>query len=338
MERFFEKLNQQLEYNSGKEIEEIQEILKFSNLTEEQHQSFNRNLVDKACVNLHFHPDRYLKDGSQIIDGLIQTGEYLNQYQTQVSSGSLSAKIGGDRDKWENKLFNNLFGSSTKDRPKYGALNLTGTSDGASPRFGSCYFITYPEIKSKCTFTYGDSYLLPKERGTIQNLIQVYARLYHDIFTRNSALGFYYKNLSDFHDKTKHFLESNTLHNMLSHNLDFYIESQIHEQVDLQKDVSTLVVDPSYQGTELENRIHELCDKFDISLIWNQGYSIDLNNFPNNFRGVETFEFAEYIAEENKINAYILGKALSNKKLKSKFKDSFQLAKYTWHCLVKFGE
>lgn len=337
MERFFDKLNEQIEYNSGKEIEEIQSILKFSNISEDEHSHFNRNLIDKACVNLHFHPDRLSKDGKLIIEGLIDLGQYQNQFQTKVSSGSLSAKIGGERDKWENKLFNNIFGSNTKERPKYGALNLTGTRDGASPRFGSCYFISNPEIKTKCTFTYGDSYLMPKERGTIKNLFQVYAKLYYDIFVRNNALGFYYKSLKDFHEKTNHFLESNHLHNLQSHNLDFYIETQIHETVDLQKDISTLVADSSFQGTELEHLFHTLCDKFGISLIWNEGYKINLLDFPDNFRGVETYEFAQQVADNGFINAYILGRAFEDKKIKKQFKDIFQLAKYTWHCMVKYG-
>lgn len=340
IEKLLKQTEQFIDLNSGKDYEALLSILKFSNISEDEHEALSTKILERACINLHFHPDRYLSNDKQIIDGLIETGEYKNQFQTKISSGSLTAKIGGDRDVWENKLFDNFYATNVQDRPKYGSLNLTYASDGASPRFGSCFFVTYPEIKNRCTFTYGDSYLLPKERGIAKNLTQIYAKLYQDIFIRNTALGFQYRGLKDFFKRTTSLLESNTFINKPSHNLDFYIETQIHGYIDLRKDISTLVIDHSFKGTELENRFKILCKKFDILLIWNLGYKLNDHTFPDDFRGIETKNFARKIANNGIINADTIGKALSNVEIKSEYNnlELFQLAKYVWHCLVKYGK
>lgn len=339
IQKLLQQTEQFIEMNSVKEFEELLSILKFSNITEDEHEALNNKVLKSACINLHFHPDRYLSADKQIIDGLIETGQYKNQFQTKISSGSLTAKSGGDREVWENKLFDNFYAGNAQDRPKYGSLNLTYTSDGASPRFGSCYFVTNPEIKNRCTFTYGDSYLLPKERGVAKNLTQIYARLYQDVFTRNTALGSQYESLRDFFKRTTSLLDLNRLIQKRSHNLDFYIEAQVHGYIDLRKDISALVADESFKGTKLENRLRILCEKFDISLIWNPGYQLKDNAFPDDFRGIETKIFAKKIADNGLINAYIIGKALSDDEIKSQYNSLhlFQLAKYIWHCLVKFG-
>ncbi|WP_139227497.1 DUF3626 domain-containing protein [Sphingobacterium wenxiniae] len=62
-----------------------------------------------------------------------------------------------------------------------------------------------------------------------------------------------------------------------------------------------------------------LCEKFDISLIWNLGCELNDNIFPDDFRGIETKTFAKKIADNGIINAYIIGKALSNTEIKSQY-------------------
>lgn len=339
IEKILKQTEEIIKLNSTKEFENLLSILRFSNISEKDHDFFNDLILERACVNLHFHPDRISYNNCTIIDSLIESGEYKNQYQTKTSSGSLTAEIGGDRDFWENRLFNNIYGTNINERPKYGSLSLNSTSDGASPRFGSCFFVTNSEIKRRCTFTYGDSYLLPNEIGTANHLILIYSKLYEDIFIRNTALGFEYNSLSDFIKNTTNFLKLGELTDKNTHNLDFYIEAQIHGRIDLKNDITTLVADYSFKGTEFENRFRKLCEKFDISLVWNLGYELYMNEIPNNFRGIETQKIAEKIAENNIINAYIIGKSLTNEKLYAEYEkfEVFQLAKYVWHCLVKFG-
>ncbi len=325
--------------NSSEEVEKLLSILKFSNIPETKHKVFSDLIFEKSCINIHFHPDRISFNNLTIIDSLIESGEYKNQYQTKTSSGSLTAKIGGDRDAWENKLFKNFYGTNINERPKYGSLSLACTSDGASPRFGSCFFVTSSEIKQRTTFTYGDSYLLPKEIGTAKNLTQVYSKLYEDIFTRNAALGLKYDSLDAFIKKTTEALESNALTVRNTHNLDFYIEAQIHGNIDLKKDVTTLVADYSFRETEFESKFQELCKNYRISLIWNLGYELKTTKIPDNFRGIDTQIFANKIAINGIINAHVIGKALTNEKLKLEYKEFelIQLVKHVWHCLVKFG-
>lgn len=168
----------------------------------------------------------------------------------------------------------------------------------------------------------------------------IYSKLYDDIFTRNFALGLEFKTLGDFINSTIKSINSKKLNCNFSHNLDFYIETQIHGKISLKKDISTLVVDFSYKDTEFESRFIRLCEKYSINLIWNLGYQLSVNEFPDDFRGIETQTFVKKIAKDNFINAYIIGKAFENKQLKLEYNDFevFQLSKYVWHCLVKFGK
>ncbi|MGC8229971.1 DUF3626 domain-containing protein [Pseudobacillus badius] len=65
---------------------------------------------------------------------------YLLRY---LKSRSVSAYIGGERNLWEKQTFGGacqLEGTTNKECPEYGALNLMLHSDGSSPSFGSCYF------------------------------------------------------------------------------------------------------------------------------------------------------------------------------------------------------
>jgi len=59
-------------------------------------------------------------------------------------------------------------------------------------------------------------------------MILIYSKLYEDIFIRNSALGFQYNGLGDFIKNTTQLLKLGELTDKNTHNLDFYIEAQIH--------------------------------------------------------------------------------------------------------------
>ncbi|HHY43192.1 MAG TPA: DUF3626 domain-containing protein [Thermoanaerobacterales bacterium] len=48
--------------------------------------------------------------------------------------------MGGDRFLWEQRIFFDAYPPESIDRPKYGALNVFQYIDGASVRFGSCFF------------------------------------------------------------------------------------------------------------------------------------------------------------------------------------------------------
>ena len=104
-------------------------------------------ISNHAWVTLNFHPYRRLADGHSVAEGLLADGVYRGQFETRISNGSASAYPGGDRDRWEQLLFEGAYRSAApEERPKYGALALMRHADGAAPRFGSCYLRLRPEV------------------------------------------------------------------------------------------------------------------------------------------------------------------------------------------------
>ncbi|WP_158538609.1 DUF3626 domain-containing protein [Chitinophaga skermanii] len=339
IEKLLQQTDTYIAHHSAAANANLKSILHFSNISEQEHVIFHELVRDKAAINIHFHPDRLTTQQTSIINNLLTSGEYKNQYATNTSAGSLTAKVGGDRYTWENQLFQDIYGTNLNDRPKYGSLHLTGSADGASPRFGACYFVTKPGLKERCTFTYGDSYLLPKELGTANNLAMIYAKLYEDIFTRNTALGLTYESIQDFMQRTTAALSSNMIAEPRTHNLDFYIETQIHGPVDLKEDVTALVADASFKSTPYEATFHAIAEQYNLAFSWHPGYALKAADVPGNFRGIATQTFARKIAHNGIINAYVIGQALTNAQIVADYEslELLQLAKYTWHCLVKFG-
>jgi hypothetical protein len=108
----------------------------------------------EAPVTLNFHPDRRLDDGHCVAEGLRDDGVYRNQFETGISNGI----VGGDRIRWERMLFAGACdGSPAIERPKYGALNVSGHAAGACPGFGSCHLRLRREVNARTTYLRGDS-------------------------------------------------------------------------------------------------------------------------------------------------------------------------------------
>ncbi len=55
-------------------------------------------------ITLNFHPDR-TASGRPILDALAQDGTYHSQFVTGTSNGGLTAHPGGDRQRWESRIF-----------------------------------------------------------------------------------------------------------------------------------------------------------------------------------------------------------------------------------------
>jgi hypothetical protein len=122
---------------------------------------------------LHFHPDRLKASGESVAESLLREGVYRNQFETGLSNGGLTAFRGGERDNWEKRLFGGAYQKvnvEAAERPKYGALDLMNYSDGAAPRFGSCYFRLSHEVSKRCSLTDKDSFFQPEGFGTIDHL------------------------------------------------------------------------------------------------------------------------------------------------------------------------
>ena len=61
--------------------------------------------------------------------------------------------------------------------------------DGPAPRFGSCYFLLYPEVSRRSTFTYLDSHQNPTEKGTYEAFEMILAALLKEAYVREFAVG-----------------------------------------------------------------------------------------------------------------------------------------------------
>lgn len=306
-----------------------------------------------ARVTLNFHPDRIRPTGHAVIESLLAEGIYHNQFITSVTNGSKTAYPGGDRDQWERLLFGGAYqqpGVHNGERPKYGALNLMHYVDGASPRFGSCFLVLSPNILNRCTFTFGDSHAGPEFVGTIRQWDSILAALLHQVESTGSALGFPNVDIPSMLEHILHLPLSHTgSSGPVGRSLDDYIEAQIHGVIDLSSDVEALVADPSYRDTPIGHLLHELCERYDLTLSWHPGFCLAVQDVPDDFRGPAMPPLAKRIDQRfggslGKLDAAIIGKAAaqlhddpSEWSNWGALDETFQHLKQLWHALVKYG-
>lgn len=93
--------------------------------------------VDSAVrITLNFHPDRLI-GGLPLLEALLRDGAYHSQFVTGTSNGGLTAHPGGDRWRWESRIFGGAYDEAAPhERPVYGALDFRRQIVGAAPRFG----------------------------------------------------------------------------------------------------------------------------------------------------------------------------------------------------------
>lgn len=325
----------------------IKNVLLMSNIPTPQLHQAMRQLTLHGRIALHFHPDRIDSRGIRVVDGLMKDGYYKSQFETHISNGQLSPELGGPRDHWENQLFGQSY-SGIKHRPKYGALDLGLCPHGPAPRFGSCYLLTKPQVLSRCTFSYMDSYRLPKEKGTLSCFDGVLAALLSESFERHYALG-----VTGFKPAKLVAYLANELSDMLNSrfsrqacgNLDHYIEAQIHGELSLHSDIDMLVADPSFKDTAIGDALQQLCEQYQFDLLWHQGYQLKAIDVPSDFRGANMPVLAKSIADNEMINAEIIGRAayeLGKQHTswceRGSYANKAQELKLLWQVLVKFGQ
>jgi hypothetical protein len=193
-----------------------------------------------------------------------------------------------------------------------------------------------------------DSYRLPKEKGTIKCFDAILAALLSESFERQYALGISGLKPSKLIEHfSQHLTDdiSSRFNVAPSGNLDHYIEAQIHGDVSLDQDIAILVADPSYIGTAIGDSLIALCHEYDIELHWHQGRQINVAQIPDDFRGAAMPILAQSLAENELINAEIIGRAAyqlqkkpaswSERGAHSKKRQDLKLL---WHVLVKYGE
>jgi hypothetical protein len=169
-------------------------------------------------VTVHFHPDR-LVGGVPLLRHLAADGVYRSQFETGTSNGGLTAHPGGDRWRWERRIFGGAYDAAPASaRPKYGALNHRRRPAGGSVRFGSAHLRLAADTLDRTTFCYPDSVFEPAAFGTAGHLAL-------------TALAD-----ADGRDP-----------------LDDYVEAHVHGPLLLGRDVEAVVLDPAYRGSGLED-------------------------------------------------------------------------------------
>jgi hypothetical protein len=228
---------------------------------------------ERARVTLNFHPDRPMADGSGMIaEGILRDGRYRSQFETRTSSGSVTAYPGGDRDVWEKNLFGGAYHEAEfrpEERPKYGALNLFGHADGASPRFGSCHFRLRAHVSDRCTFTSGDSHLGPAYAGTIEAIEAVLADHLASIA----------------HVDLCALAEGRLDSSVLGRRIGGYVETQVHGACDLAADAEALIADASFRGTPAEGALTAIAQKYSLAFSWHPGFRLAVRGVPDRERG-----------------------------------------------------
>ncbi|AGZ42535.1 DUF3626 domain-containing protein [Actinoplanes friuliensis] len=269
-----------------------------------------------ARITVSFHPDRRLRDGRTVAEHLATEGVYRSQFETGISNGGLTARPGGDRERWEHRMFAGAYPSSvTAGRPVYGGLNLAGHPDGASPRFGSCHLVLRPEVAARATFSHGDSVTEPTIVGTSDTFGGIHAALLEQVARTGSALGVAAGSAEEW---VAALGESRTA---AGRTLDDYVEAQIHGGVDLTTDVEAVVADPSFSGTPTAAHLARLAP-----LSFHPGFELAPAEFPDHLRGPEAPQLARSLGVDV-IDAAVLGRADTDP----------QLIKYLWHILVLLG-
>ncbi|MEV7543765.1 DUF3626 domain-containing protein [Streptomyces sp. NPDC089915] len=229
--------------------------------------------VDPALrVTLNFHPDRAVR-GGPLLEALAETGVYLSQFVTGTSNGGLTAHPGGDRWRWESRIFDGAYdGAAASERPVYGALNFRRKAVGGAPRFGSAHLRLTAATLERTTFCYPDSFLEPSDFGTADRMGLI-------------ALA-----LADRQDA-----------------LDDYIEAQVHGPVRLDRDVEALVLDPCYRGTPVE----AAAGRLPCPVEWHDGFRLTVEELRRHpaYRGPEFVELGARIAVGGGLDPRIVGAA-----------------------------
>lgn len=307
------------------------------------------NQVLRRPVTINFHPDRFSNNGKTIIENLIEQGHYHGQFRTGTTNGGRTAFAGGNRFLWEQRIFFDAYPQDSIDRPKYGALNIFRYIDGASMRFGSCFFTLKQEVISRCTFAYGDSSTNPTTLCTSDTFVGILAGLFDEFLNKGKVLD---KVLDPAVTSKKEVLAIllNPCDKIkdFGKNLDYCIETHIHGDIQLDKDIECLYIDGSFQNTLVGEQAKILCKKYGIAFCWIPKRQIDIKIIGNLFRGPKIPLLAKRIdslfGKQGFINAELIGQASRDSYLHPEMwadmgsePELFQYLKQLWHTVGYFG-
>ncbi|MFE7514793.1 DUF3626 domain-containing protein [Streptomyces sp. NPDC057540] len=216
-------------------------------------------------ITLNFHPT--------FLHRLADEGVYRSQFVTGTGNGGLTAHPGGDRWRWESRMFGGAYdGAPAETRPVYGALDLRRRPHGAAARFGSAHLRLTAAALDRATFCYPDSHLEPDDFGVA------------------SRMGLTALAEADARDP-----------------LDDYVEAQVHGPVVIGRDVEALVLDPSHRGTEVE----EAARRLPCRVEWHGGFRVSVDELRRHpgFRGPAYVALAARIAVDGRLDPRIVQEA-----------------------------
>lgn len=210
------------------------------------------------AVTLQFHPNWPHHD-RMVIESMAADGVYLSQFATGISNGGLTAHPGGDRWRWESRLFGGRYDDNVSDRPVYGAWNRRADPYGGAIRFGSSYVRLRPETIERTTFCFPDSVFEPTDFGDADQL-PLLCRL-------ADAAGF--------------------------DDLDDCVEAHVHGTVRFDTDVEAVVLDPCFAGT----RIEDAAEQLNCPIEFHAGFRADPASFPADYRGAHVVDLARSLVD-----------------------------------------
>lgn len=269
--------------------------------------------LDRALrITINFHPDRPA-GGRTVIERLADERVYRSQFETGISNGGLTAHPGGDRWRWERRIFAGAYDDAPPvERPKYGALNHRRLSVGGAVRFGSCHLRLDESALDRATFCFPDSAAEPTAFGTAARC---------DLISRGD--------LTTAADAVAARPHPGRSEATSGGQLDGYVEAQVHGPIEMPGDVEAIVLDPCYAGTEVERvarRAHPVLE-------WTEGRVLTVAEFDRHpeFRGPDVITIGRDLAEEGMLTARVIGDAARRGAADP------QDLKRLWHLVARFG-
>lgn len=209
-------------------------------------------------ITLQLHPDWPFR-GRRVLEALADDGVYRSQFETGTSNGGLTAHPGGDRWRWESRMFAGRYDAGpAAARPVYGALDL-GSAYGGSPRFGSGYLRLRPEVSERATFCFPDSAFEPEGTVGPDGVAELVAQC----------------EAADLDD------------------LDRYVEAHVHGGVRVAEDAEAVVLDPCFR----DGPVHDAAARLGCAVEWHPGYRVATADLDEDYRGPEPLALARSLGE-----------------------------------------
>lgn len=235
-----------------------------------------------APVTVHFHPDHPLRDGRSLVEGLLDTGTYENQFASGISGGALAADA--PRVQWEDALFGSTYTRcAPRDRPCYGGWNLLGMAWGACPRYGISHLrVPLAAVADRVTMCFGDSGFAPTHHGTADAFAGIVLGIVQYAHEHGHALG----RPGNTRLLATRLLERHKAPGACRGGPFDYVEVQLHGPLPLDR-MEAIVIDDAYSGTRYERACERLAQAHGLALERVPGPRLDPGALPDAIPGVE---------------------------------------------------